>query len=197
LKLGAILVPAVLIFAACGGGDDGGGEDGGGDDGGGGGDTVSAESYVSDLCGAMVDWQKTIQDETTALQGSLDPNADVAARTDAIGGYLDQMVSATTQLNEDVEAAGVPDVEGGEEIAQRFQTGFQEAETALEDAREQVESLPESPEEFKTATDQLGNTIQTSLGTIGNSMSDISQSDLNQAFTEDETCSQIQTGLAG
>ena len=190
------------MFAAC-GGDDGG--DGGeneqneqsenGEDGG----SVSAEDYVADFCGAMVEWQGAIgqraqEYKTIADDASVPPEE----KKENLTGYLEDLHQITEDFVADVEAAGTPDVENGEGIADQFLEGFSQLTGAIEQVQGQVESLPtDSPAAYDTAAQALLTQIQTSFQAIGTTLTQVQSQPIDQAFTEEEACSQIQTAPTG
>ncbi len=105
-----LAVLAGLFIAACGGDDD----DGGG--------SADVGDYASDICTAFTDWTQAIQDRQTELQEGLQPGASPQEGKDALQGFLDDAVAASDQLVEDVDAAGTPDTENGEDAADALQS---------------------------------------------------------------------------
>ena len=194
-RLLVIALASVMVFAAC-GGDDGGGEE----DGGGGLETsseeVPVEDYVADFCGAMVDWQGSIQELSTDFRDNVFaseiPPED---KKEELGNYLEGLHGITEDFIGEVEAAGTPDVDGGAEVAEQFLSGFRQLTTAIEDVQGQVDELPtDSDETFTTAGQALVGQIQTSFQSIGDGLTNIESAPIDEAFTQEEACSQIQTG---
>jgi hypothetical protein len=108
--------------------------------------------------------------------------------------YIDGLISDTDDLVDGVRAIGFPDVPGGEETANAFVSAFQRARTSLENARGKIDDLPDDPQGFSQAADQLGNDLQTDLSSIGDSVSDLGgQSELQAAFADTPQCQSIQT----
>ncbi|MGQ0670631.1 MAG: hypothetical protein ACT4PO_13320 [Actinomycetota bacterium] len=175
----AAVIPVLL--ASCGGG-------------GGGGPAVSAEAYASGFCGLLADWIGAIADRSTELSGSI---ATVASPTDGqelLAAYVDGLIADTEELLTGTEQLGVPDVDGGEAIAETLIAAFEDAKAVLEDARAEVDGLPtDDPAAFAEATGVLGTSIQTSLGGIGTSLglSNVGSPELDAAFAEDPACTGI------
>ncbi len=172
-------------LVACGGDD--GGEDGGG---GGSSETVSAEAYAADVCGAMQDWITGIQERTQDLGSGITGN-DAEAGKQLLVDLLSEMSSSTGELVSAVEDAGVPDVEGGEEAADSLVSAFEEVQGILEDAEADVEALSSDPQEFQQGAAELGPTIQQALTSVGDSLEEPDSEELKDAFESEETCSAV------
>jgi hypothetical protein len=183
-RVTAVALVAGLVLVGCGKGGGGGG---------GGATKVSAKAYVAKLCGGFTDWQQAVQTRASNLSKNLSPTDTVQDRKKALADYLDGLVADTDALVQSSKAAGIPDVSGGERVAQRLTTAFQAVKTALQNARDKVDSLPTDVSSFQNATNQLGNDITDSLTNIGNSLNTLSQGDLDAAFSANPTCQKIST----
>ena len=182
LSFGALFAAGSLGLAGCGG-------DGGGD-------TVSADAFAQDICTSVGDWVQTVQDKAGAIGESIDPNASPEEGKEALGNFLGEIVADTEQLVSEVEDAGVPDVDGGEEISQDLTAAFEEAQRILEDAQADVEDFPtDDPQAFAEAAGNLGPSVQEALGEVGNSLqSTDSAEELQQAFEDEAACAEVQGG---
>lgn len=169
-------------MAACGGDDEGGG--------GGSADTVSAEAYAADVCGAMQDWITGIQERTQEIGESF-TSGDPEEGKQVLVDLMTEMSDATGQLASDVEDAGVPDVEGGEEAADTLVSAFEEIQGILEDAQADVEDLPSDPQGFQQGAQELGPTIQNALQSVGESIEEPESQELQDAFENEESCSAV------
>ena len=166
-----------LFIAACGDDDDGGG------------DTVSVNDYASDICTAFTDWTTAIQERQTDLQSGLQPGASPEEGREALEGFLDDAVTASDQLVDDVEGAGTPDTDNGDEAAEALQTAAADARDRLAEAQENVGDLPtDSPEAFGEAADQFGNDVRGALEGVGDGLEEIDTPGLDQAIDEEEAC---------
>ena len=191
-KLWALAFVLILVFAACGGDN---GED-----------TdeaapeatettsapVSAQEYVSTLCTEMQNWLTKLQEGQAQVQQTVQPGADPAEGQAALATFFDGAVTATDELITAIEGAGVPDVEGGEEISQDILTKFQDAKAALESARAQVDTLPtDDRKAFASAAQDLGATVQSQLQSIGDALSSLSQPELDEAAAQEPACTSL------
>ena len=187
-----VALAAMFVFAACGGDDDGGGEETEQEE-------VSQEvpvgDYVADFCGAMVDWQTSIQELSTDFRENVFlSDMEPLEKKEQLGLYLDELHSLTEAFIGSVEGAGTPDVEGGAEVADQFLEGFRQLTGAIEEVQAQVPDLPtDSQESFEAAGQALVSQIQTSFQAIGDSLTQVQSQPIDEAFAEEEACSQIQT----
>lgn len=200
-----------LVLAACGGDDDGGDEGttaatgttaeatGATGDTGSTVGTVAPEEYVRALCTGM----KTYVDDVTTLSSefgtSLDPTADLQTQKEAVVGLLQDIIDATDTLITDLEAAGVPDVEGGDEIVSAVGDSFDQARQVIDDAKAQVEDLSiDDPATFATELTNIGTAIQNSLGGISGSLSELDAPELSEAAANEPSCASLAgTGPTG
>ena len=180
-----LLLSAGLV--ACGGGD--GGDEGGGD-GDGSSETVSAEAYAAEVCGAMQDWVAGVQSQMQGLSESFTSN-DPEAGKQALSDLLGEMSSQTGDLAAAVDDAGVPDVDGGEEAADSLVTAFEDVQGLLEDAQQDVEDLPSDPQAFAQGASDLGTTLQEALSSVGGSIEEPDSPELQEAFEKEKSCSSI------
>ena len=179
LRSKTILVLALLalFISACGDDDDGG--DG----------SAEVGDYASDICTAFTDWTKAIQDRQTELQEGLQPGASPQEGKDALEGFLDDAVTASDQLVEDVEAAGTPDTDNGDEAADALQQAATEARDKLAEAQENVADLPtDSPQAFSDAASQFGDDVRSALEGVGDGLQDIDTPELDEAIDDEAAC---------
>ena len=204
-KLVAGLVMLALALVACGGGD---GEEGGdtgtttgttaeatGGDTGTSGGTATPEEYVKSVCTSMSTWVNDVQTMSTEFGSSLDPSADIQTQKDAIVGLFDDMLAATDTLISSLDAAGTPDVADGDQIRSTLSDSFEQARTALEDAKNQIDALSvDDPQAFATELTNIGTAIQTSMNGITGSLSGLAAPELEQAAANEPACQQMAAG---
>jgi hypothetical protein len=173
------LAAMTLALAAC--SDDGGGTDGGGDPAA---TTVSAQQYADDVCGALNAWLADIQ----ATVQNLEPATDPDSGQEALAAYFDEVVGVTEDMAAAVELAGVPDADGGEQVASQINGAMDGVVTALEDVRTEVDSLPSDPAGFQQAAADLQTQIQTALPGAVAPLNSIANPEVDQAFSESTQC---------
>jgi hypothetical protein len=178
-----------IALAGCGGNGNG---DGNGDGG-----TVSAEAYAQNLCASMQTYIDEVTTLSTDFAAEIDPAATLDEQRNAVLSFLDDVLAATDRLITGVEDAGVPDIDNGEDVVVAIEETFAEARGILEDARAQVEAISvDDPQAFADQLNEIGTTIQTSLGEIGSSLAAIDAPELNAAVSDDPDCAAV-AGAAG
>jgi hypothetical protein len=182
-KTVSVVLAAGLFLAACGG------DEGGGD---------AAQAYASSICTAFSTWVQDITQRNQTLTTSLNPQSTPAEGKEQLQIFLDSVIQDTDKLIGSVDAAGVPDVEGGQRAAAQIKAAADEAKTSFENAREQVAQLPTDPAGFREGAQQVGSQIGQSLSGLGEELRNRSQSqEIQQAFQDSPTCSRLRSGTTG
>lgn len=154
---------------------------------------VEPEAYVTEACTAMGDWLDTILEESSGVVENLSPNAspeDLKARFSA---FVDSVHTETEQLITQLEEAGIPDVENGEEIAEGLVGGFEDAESAFENARERIQELDTQDRvAFQQEINEIASSIQNDLADAQQAVQNLEGSEeLDRAAGEVEACQEI------
>ena len=166
-----LLVPA-LFTSAC-------GED----------ESVSVDEYASDLCTALIAWTEVVRTSQEELQESAEPGRSLEDDRQALQQVVDEAVDASDQLVEDLESAGAPDAENGEEAADAFRTAAADTRSELEDAQDEVAELPtDSPEAYRTAVDEFVAELSGTLDGIDDQLQDVDAPELERALDEASAC---------
>lgn len=177
------LAMALVLLPAC---SDDGGVDGGGAQ------AVTPGTYVKSLCTSVQSYVDDITTLSTDFAAGIDPAASVDEQKQAVLDFLDDSLALTDALIDEVDAAGVPDVEGGAAMVAGIAASFQEARDVLEAARARVEAAStEDPQAFAAELNEVGATIQSSLGGIGGSLDLVDSPELAAAAEDEPTCAAL------
>jgi hypothetical protein len=182
LALAAVLCIAVLGIAACGDDDDDDAST----------ETVDAQTYTGTVCTTIGDWVTAIQagaQETTQLP----QDATAEQGKEAITGFIDDSLAETTTARDALADAGVPDVEGGEEVADALVSVFDDAVGIFEQASADADALPtDSDQAFEQAATELGDTTEQSLREAGAALDELQASEeLRTAAQDSPECEQL------
>ena len=178
LKTVAVVLAAGLFLGAC-GGDEGG--DGG------------AQAYASSVCQAFSTWVNDIQTRNNTLTNALSPQSTPSEQKEQLQVFLDSVIQDTDKLIGSVDAAGVPEVEGGERAATQIKSAAERAKSSFENDRQQVGELPTDDQAaFDAAAGQIGTQIRTSLGALGAELRNRAQSqEIRDACQESPRCAEL------
>ena len=186
LRVLALGAAAALVLGAC-----------GGDEGGEGGEageerptTVAVDTYADDVCKSLSFWVQDIQDRAATITEGIDP-ADLKAGKERLAQFISDTVQGTEELIADVEAAGVPDTDGGEQAANQIQSGLKEVKTILEGAEDDIAALPTNdPQAFGTGAQQIASSLQEATAEAAASIDAANSDELTEAFGKNERCAE-------
>jgi hypothetical protein len=153
----------------------------------GGDDSVAVDDYANDLCTALTRWTDTVRDRQVELQESAGgaPEED----RDALQQFVDGAEAASDQLVEDVDAAGVPDIDDGEEVADAFLDAVDETRDEIGEAGDEISEIPtDTPSAYRTAVDEFVTDLRSTLEGIDEHVEDIDAPELDMALDEADAC---------
>jgi hypothetical protein len=155
--------------------------------------TVEAKTWATNVCQSTLDWVNAVQEKGQSFgsiaggAGSLDE-----AKT-AFVSFFDSMITQTQTFLDQLQSAGTPDVEGGDQIVSSLTTGIQEVEDGFKDAKTKAEALPtDDPTAFTTQVTAIGTDMTTAFDRIGNTFSALQNSELDQQAQDIPACQQLQ-----
>jgi hypothetical protein len=178
----ALIVAALALGAsACGGGDEAA-------------SGASPQEWSADVCGALQSWRSDLETKTNDLQSTAAGATSVAEGRDLIVDFLDETITRTDQMLNEVEAAGSPDVDDGETIARDFRTQLAKIKPIFEDAREKAADLPDDPQGFAEGAQEIGTAMSTAGEQVGaefESSDKFDSPELEKAFNDEPACQQL------
>ena len=117
---------------------------------------VSAGAWANSVCTAVNDWQEQV----TAGLPSFADVSDVESVKQSLADFLGSVAAATQTMLDEVEAAGVPDIDQGEAIARDFRAALAPLVETFEQARADVESLSaDDPSAFVQRLTEIGDSL--------------------------------------
>lgn len=163
---------------------------------GGGGETVSPSAYATSICTGVDDWFQAIQSHTEQLNAATaDLEGDLDGAKESIQTYIDDVVVATDELLEEVEDAGQPDVDEGDEVAAALHDGFEQVKAEFEKARDEIDAVgTDDAEEFVAEFQRIGGRLQdgSAMEEAFSGLNRFSDNEeLDRAFDEEEACQAI------
>lgn len=175
------VVAISLLFVLVSTGTGGCGADGSGD--------VAPKRWAQSVCTALTPWRAEIDNLTTKAQQQLQ-SAKTAAQTKInIVDLLTGAETASEKARVGVTDAGVPDVSGGDKVAQQFTASLSKARDAYGTARRSIAALPTA--EAKAFYTSVGSAFAVLKEDYEKSAIDpkhVGQKDLQKAFSEVPEC---------
>lgn len=182
--LASLAVLITLAAAACGGGGNEVGDTAAG--------TVSAATWIGDLCTALDTWQTELTDNAPDLSSA----TDAGATKDSLVSFLGTAVTATRTLVDDIQAAGVPEVENGEAIATEMRSAIAAVGDKFSAAKDTLEGLStDDPAAFAADLSEIGTTLSEAGTAAGTTFDQLAEkypaADLDTAANEAQTCQNV------
>ena len=170
------VVPATLV--ACGGDDD----------------TVSVESYATDICKAADKWFGELQKAQTGIQQDVaNAGTDLGEVRDAAAGAFQDMGDATDDLVQAIDDAGTPDTKDGEKIADALKNGFEGLSDKIDSAVDKAQNIEtDDPQSFQQEFQQLQSDFNNDdIANAFKPLEKFEDSDVAKEFDDNKTCQSV------
>lgn len=187
LRLAAVLVAGSFLLAAC-GGDSGNGAAG---------DTtaddrVEPRTWAETVCGSARQWLDDSQARMGELQQTEPPATPEEAR-DLTVDLIGDMADRGEQMMSEIEAAGAPDVDRGDEAQEAFVTFMQEIVDAVDAARDELEAMePQNRRQFAQEVQAIMTRMQERIDAVDEErLDEVSDPELDQVVEEVPDCEAV------
>jgi len=137
LRVATIGLSMLAAVAGCSGGPGGPGGSGRGERSG-----ATADEWAARVCGALAPWRKQITDLNAQTQRQITASSTPEQAKSHLLELLAGGQTASEAARAAVVAAGMPDVEGGDEVADRFTATLAGARDAYTHAHGDLQALP-------------------------------------------------------
>jgi uncharacterized protein YceK len=152
---------------------------------------VSAESYVRSVCTSTASWYHSVQGAAASLQTKVHSSPSISSVKTAYVSFIDTLLHATSRTEQQLRAAGAPDVKNGKGVATEVVRAFDRARRGLESAASLVRKAPTSSSSaFQTAAGGVQATIQRSLASMS-SLAPQKNPQLHAAAQKEPSCQQL------
>ncbi len=159
---------------------------------------VQARTWAGTFCRSFAGYEHTIDGLGARLDSGLrtTPSTDLAARRQALVGYLTAVVAQTDGLSQALTNSGTPNVPHGSQFVVNVEHGFHQFRQTVAIAGHHAARLPaRDPEAFSTAISRITTTIQAgsqqSRATIAHARSTYGTRQLDLALTGTPACQAI------
>ncbi len=157
--------------------------------------TVTAASYVGQLCTSVVQWYRELSVHRAKLEGETGSTATPASSKKALESFLAVTITETEGVISALHGAGVPEVKNGSTVAMALVSAFETADSTLKALQPQVTAIPDAD----NATDQAAaaaaskhvttavEAIPLSFATLGG----VTSPELDKATSESAACKSV------
>lgn len=183
VRLAVTALLSLALLAGCGGGDEPEG--------------VEPKEWTADVCGALQQWQSTLEQKAQALTGEVLDAKDAEDAKRRISAFLTEVLADTERMLEALDEAGAPAVEDGEAIAAALTVGLRQVQAAFQQARDSVVALPtDDAEDFQDELVVIGRDLQTRGEVIEEQLDEIRTKggELREAFEQTPACGELSVG---
>jgi hypothetical protein len=145
--------------------------------------------WVTTVCGALDDWQTTLQTKAQGLPQQVLQAQSPADAKQQIEDFLDEVVTETQTMVDKVDAAGKPAVDAGERVRTAVHARLLKVKAAFEQARAQVDKVPtDNPAAFQQALTQIGQDLSSQGQALGDVLGSADAKPLRDAIQKTERC---------
>jgi polyhydroxyalkanoate synthesis regulator phasin len=135
--------------------------------------TVEVAAWADSFCGSFGTWLDEIKTASSGVSDSVTPGDIPSAKT-AIAGLFGTASTATQTLIDELEAAGAPDIDDGDQLVDDLIEKFQAFDTAAQKAKADTEALAtDDITTFQSSADDLTTTFQDEVDKVAESFSEI------------------------
>jgi predicted HNH restriction endonuclease len=152
---------------------------------------VSADSYVKSVCTTAGGWYRTIQVAGRRLQTAVHNSKSLSKDKSAYVDFVDSLLHATQQAQQQLKNAGIPSVSGGKKVSNELINAFDRAQRGLKNAAAQVRKAPTgSSTAFGAAAGGVQSTVQGALQSMS-ALSPERNRQLHAAALKERSCQQL------
>jgi len=180
-RIGAALaIVLVALLSACGQDDSGGSATK---------PPVSASVWTKDVCMTVRPWAGKIRTAVTNTETTLGKSSEPKVVKPQLTQLFAGAVKSTDKAIADVDKAGVPDVDNGEQIAKNFRAALVSARNAFAAAQKSVQGLDTSDKKkFDAAVSQVGTKLKQDYAKAGKTIETATSAELTKAFEKEPAC---------
>lgn len=154
--------------------------------------TVSAESYVGQVCTSVANWYRGLQEHTATLNHKLGPGAAPAQDKRALEAFVDVSVADTDRVTSALRGAGVPSVANGTKISRALLAAFERAGSTLKSLEPKVSGVPANDANaVRAEAKRVTEAVQAIPLDLGSGLSGLTSSELDRAAAQSPACKSV------
>jgi hypothetical protein len=152
--------------------------------------TVSASSYVGQLCTSAAAWLHSIQARTGSLETEI-ASTSAAQGKRLLEAAVTGAVADTQTVVSSMRAAGVPKVNNGQQIATTVVSSFEGVTSRLAGLQPQIAGMPSNPVAFQAAVKRINGAVREAPLRLGLGVAAINSPELDKAASESAICKSV------
>jgi hypothetical protein len=154
--------------------------------------TVSASSYIGQLCTSTASWLRGIEAKSGALEGELGPNVTPVEKKRVLEAFVSTAVSDTESVVTALRTAGVPEVENGKHVSELVVTSFEGVSQHLAALQPQVANLSTNdPAAMEEQAKKIRETVREAPLRLGLGVAAVNSRELEKAASESNVCKSV------
>lgn len=164
---------------------------------GGGSDSSSSDEWASTVCGALDEWGKSLQAGSQALRPAMENTQDLENVKEKYIGFLEDAEQSSQQLVDEVESAGPPEIEEGQEVQSDLVSALENVQESFARAVDRAEELStKDGDSLRSGVGLLSNDVEKNLQAAGSFFKGIGERspELEEAMAGDPKCGQFANG---
>ncbi len=154
------------------------------------GGSVSAATYVGQVCTSLASWYNGIQKRASQIEGEIGPHTTPSQGKTILEGFVSTSVAETEGVVNALRSAGTPDVANGQKVASGLVSAFERAQGTFEGLQSRVGHLSSLSNHavLEEESKRIRNSVQTAPLTLATGVASVSSPELDKAAAESQTC---------
>jgi hypothetical protein len=149
----------------------------------------SAQQWAASVCGALKPWRSALTDLNSRAAGQMAQTTTTGQTRQNLVALVADARDATETARAAVAAAGVPDVDGGDQVAHSFEQSLAQTRDAYAQAGTDLQALPGDNEQtFYDGVVAVLDRLSTAYKRAGDSLSTLNSPKLQAAFNSVPEC---------
>lgn len=150
---------------------------------------VEPKAWASDVCGSVKSMDTTMRKESKKLVLDMSKPAETQK---SLASMLGTLSDETDRLAGDVEKAGSPDVEDGEQISEKYVGRLEKASAVFAKAEKDLKAADaKDPAALMTTVQKVGTDLRSHAQRVGDPSGAVESPELRKALKADPSCKKL------
>ncbi|CAM3347642.1 hypothetical protein [Stackebrandtia soli] len=149
--------------------------------------TADATDWASDVCVALDPWRTEIDTLAAETGEAISDTSTPQETKDQLLALLNGAAQSTESALRDVQRAGIPDVDNGESIAERFADSLRATRDAYREAHDALRALSAGNADFYEEVANVMADLNTAYAAIPQ-VAELNSAELEAAFADVDAC---------